>query len=123
MLVEETMDTNYHAHQTPQFRILSDRQIEKLYLATLESLNRTGVEVGNAEALELLAAAGARVDGRRVCIPPHIIQDAVAASPRSFTLWSRDGKHRMQIVPALPDGVAKKIEAILQAAEAREGKG
>ncbi len=93
------MDTNYHAHQTPQFRVLSDRQIEKVCQATLECLNRTGVEVRNAEARELLVAAGARVDGVRVRIPPHIIQDAVAASPRSFTLWGRDGQHQIQIVP------------------------
>jgi trimethylamine--corrinoid protein Co-methyltransferase len=93
------MDTNYHARQTPQFRVLSDRQIEKLYQATLECLNRTGVNVLNAEARDLLASAGARVDGVRVRIPPHIIQDAVAANPRSFTLWGRDGKHRMQVVP------------------------
>ena len=92
------MDTNYHAHQTPQFRVLSDRQIEKVYQATLECLNRTGVEVRNAEARELLAAAGARVDGTRVHIPPYIIQDAVAASPRTFTLWGRDGRYQMQIV-------------------------
>ncbi|MBL7064846.1 MAG: trimethylamine methyltransferase family protein [Anaerolineae bacterium] len=93
------MDTNYHAHQTPQFRVLSDRQIEKVYRATLECLNRTGVNVLNAEARDLLAAAGARVDGVRVRIPPHIIQDSVAANPRSFTLWGRDGRHQIQVVP------------------------
>jgi trimethylamine--corrinoid protein Co-methyltransferase len=93
------MDINYHAHQTPQFRVLSDRQIKKVYQATLECLNRTGVDVLNAEGRDLLAGAGARVDGVRVRIPPHIIQDAVAASPRSFTLWGRDGKHRLQVVP------------------------
>jgi trimethylamine--corrinoid protein Co-methyltransferase len=85
------MDANYHAQQTPQFRVLSDRQIETLYQATLECLSRTGVNVLNAEARDLLAHAGARVDGVRVRIPPH--------NPRSFTLWGRDGKHRMQIVP------------------------
>ena len=31
-------------------------------------------------------------------IPPHIIQDAIAATPRSFTVWGRDGVHRMQVV-------------------------
>ncbi len=93
------MDTNYHAHQTPQFRVLSDRQIEKIYQAALECLNRTGVDVLNAEARDLLAVAGARMNGVRVRIPPHIIQDAVAANPRSFTLWGRDNQHRLQIVP------------------------
>ena len=93
------MDTNYHSHQTLQFRVLSDRQIEKVYQATLECLNRTGVNVHNAEARELLAHAGAQVDGVRVHIPPHIIQDAVESNPRSFTLWGRDGKHQIQVVP------------------------
>lgn len=65
----------------------------------MECLNRTGVQVHNAEARELLAAAGARVDGLRVRIPPHLVQDAVAANPRSFSLWGRDGQHQMQIVP------------------------
>ncbi len=95
------MDTNYCARQTPQFRVLSERQIEKLYQATLECLNRTGINVLNAEARRLLAEAGARPekDGVRVRIPPHLIQDAVAASPRSFTLWGRDGEPRIQLVP------------------------
>jgi trimethylamine--corrinoid protein Co-methyltransferase len=93
------MDANYHAHQIPQFRVLSDRQIERVYQATLECLNHTGVNVLNAEARELLARAGARAEGGRVHIPPHIIQDAVAANPRSFMLWGRGGKHRMNIVP------------------------
>jgi len=93
------MDTNYHAHQTPQFRVLSDQQIEKVFHATLECLSRTGVNVHNAEARDLLARAGAHAEGVRVRIPPHIIQDAIAANPRSFTIWGRDGKHRMHIVP------------------------
>lgn len=93
------MGINYHDRQTPQFRVLSDRQIEEVFQATLECLNRTGVNVLNAEAREVLAEAGARVDGVRVCIPPHIIQDAIAANPRDFTIWGRDGRHRMQVIP------------------------
>jgi trimethylamine--corrinoid protein Co-methyltransferase len=93
------VDANYCAHQTPQFRVLSDQQIEKIYQAALECLMRTGVTVLNAEARRLLAAAGGRVDGTRVRIPAAIVQDVVAANPRSFTIWGRDGRHRMQVVP------------------------
>ncbi len=93
------MDANYHAHQTPQFRVLSDGQIERLFRATLECLNRTGVHVHNGEARDLLADAGAHVDGSRVRIPPSVIQDAIAANPRSFTLWGRTGEHSLQVVP------------------------
>jgi trimethylamine--corrinoid protein Co-methyltransferase len=93
------MDTNYSAHQTPQFRVLTDRQIEVVYRATLECLQRTGVDIHNAEARALLEEAGAWVDGVRVRIPPHIIQDAVAAAPRTFTLWGRAGGHVCQVAP------------------------
>jgi trimethylamine--corrinoid protein Co-methyltransferase len=97
--MEECVDANYSAQQTPQFRVLSDGQIVRLYQATLECLQRTGVNVLNEEARQLLSSAGARVDGIRVRIPPHIVQDAIAANPRSFTLWGRDGTHPMQVVP------------------------
>ncbi len=93
------MESNYHSQQTPQFRVLTDQQIEKIYQASLTCLVRTGVNVRNAEARELLARAGARVDDLRVRIPPHIIQDALASTPRAFTLWGRDGQHQMHIVP------------------------
>jgi len=75
--------------QTPQFRVLNNDQIEKVYHATLECLERTGVEVLNEEARDLLSQAGARLDDARVHVPPHVIQDAVAAAPESFTLWGR----------------------------------
>jgi trimethylamine--corrinoid protein Co-methyltransferase len=93
------MDINYHAHQTPQFRVLSEEQVVKIYQATLECLHRTGLNVHNAQARELLAAAGATVDGIRVYIPPHIIQDGIAGAPRSFSLYGRGGKHRLHIAP------------------------
>ncbi len=90
---------NYADRQTPQFRVLSDAQCREIYLATLECLNRTGVQVDNAEARELLAAAGAWVDENRVRIPAHIIQDAVAATPRAFTIWGRDARQAMRVAP------------------------
>lgn len=93
------MDVNYHAHQTLQFRVLSDRQIERIVQATLECLQRTGVDVYHAEARHLLASAGARVDGVRVRLPPHLVQEAIAINPRAFSVWGRDGRQRLTIAP------------------------
>jgi trimethylamine--corrinoid protein Co-methyltransferase len=93
------MDANYSALQTPQFRVLSDRQIERVYYATLECLQRTGVQVHNGPARDVLAQAGARVDGIRVRFPPHLIQGAIASTPRTFTLWGRDGRPQIQVAP------------------------
>ena len=97
----------YRVHQTPRFRVLSKQQCGMVYRATLECLNRTGVNIHNAEARHLLVGSGARANGIRVRIPPHIVQDAVAANPRSFTLWARpagdgrvqDPRLRLEIVP------------------------
>ncbi len=93
------MADDEQAHSGPQFRVLSDAQIERLYGATLECLDRTGVEVRNAEARDLLAAAGARVEGARVRIPPTVIEKALATAPHSFSLWSRDGQRRLEVGP------------------------
>jgi trimethylamine--corrinoid protein Co-methyltransferase len=82
-----------------RLRVLSDTQINLLLRATLECLQRTGVNVLNAQARDLLAASGASVDGVRVRIPPHLVQDAIAASPRTFTIWGRDPRNRLQVVP------------------------
>jgi len=87
-----------HSHNL-QFRVLSDTDIEKIYQATLECLERTGVNVLNAEARELFSKTGARVDGVRVRIPRQVIQKALKTCPNGFTLWGRDGQTRMDVVP------------------------
>lgn len=91
--------SNYSDRQSPQLRVLSDAQCNEIFLATLECLNRIGVLVHNAEARDLLASAGARVKENRVYIPAHIIQDAIASTPRGFTVWGRDGQHAMRVAP------------------------
>ncbi len=88
---------NYSDRGTPRFRVLSDEQCQELFVATLECLERVGVGVGNAEARALLVAAGARTDGYRVWIPPHIIRDALAAVPPAFTIWGRDHSRAIRV--------------------------
>ena len=93
------MDASNHAGHTPQLQILSDAQIDRIYQATLECLQRTGVEIRNATARKLLKDAGAKVDGTRTRIPPHIIEDTLATVPDSFKIWGRDQEHHIQIEP------------------------
>jgi len=61
----------------------------ELHDATLTVLEKTGVEVQHDGALELLRAAGARVDGTRARIPATLVDEALAAAPRSITMRSR----------------------------------
>jgi trimethylamine--corrinoid protein Co-methyltransferase len=81
------------------FRVLTDEDIQRIYHATLECLERTGVNVLNAEGRGLLVGAGARLDGVRVRIPRRIIQDAVASAPGGFHLWGRDPQKCLDIRP------------------------
>ena len=57
------METKPQICVAPQFRVLTEPQIVRVYEATLECLQRTGTKVLNPEARQLLATAGARVDG------------------------------------------------------------
>ena len=77
----------------PDFRVLSADDISRIHTATLEVLERTGVEVMEEEAVALLRGAGARVsDDTRVRIPPELVEKAIQTSPASVTLHRRDGE-------------------------------
>ncbi len=82
---------------TLSLRVLSDEQCRELTAASLECLERIGVDVANAEARDLLAGAGARVDGVRVRIPAPVIRAAIGSTPRSFTVWGRSGDRPMRV--------------------------
>lgn len=91
--------SSYAPYATPQFRILSDDQIHEIYLASLEVLERTGIEVFDDEAVELLRSAGARVsnDGKRVRIPSYLVEEALRTAPKKVTLCSRDGQRTIPL--------------------------
>ncbi len=91
--------TNNPGLHTPQFRVLADAQCHDLYLATLDCLERVGVQVNNAEARDLLATAGATVDGALVKVPRAIIQRGLETVPHGYTVWGRGGKRPMTVAP------------------------
>ncbi len=87
------MRPNYAQFNSPQFRVLSDKQIEDLHLATLQILERTGVTFECQEALKLLGDAGADVSNPdRVKIPSHLVEQALRTVPKMVTLYSREGE-------------------------------
>ena len=75
--------SNYVSFNTPQFRKLSEDQLERLHNASLEILDRTGVCLYDDEALDLMKKAGVKaVDGNRVHIPPGLIEWAWSVAPK-----------------------------------------
>lgn len=87
----------FTSHLQPHVRALSDEQVRDLHLATLEVLERTGVEVRDKRARELLRKAGARVDGERARIPAHLVDQAISAAPARVVLSSRTGARVMAL--------------------------
>ncbi len=79
-------------HFKPSVSVLSAEQIEQIHLATLEVLERTGIQIAHPRALEILHGAGARVDGNRVHIPAWMVEDAIHRAPRRLVLGRRNGE-------------------------------
>lgn len=95
------MRTNYRTNSGIRFRMLSDDQLQELYDGVLHVLEYIGLEVKHERAREVLKEAGAWVDGDRVRLPSHMVKDALAKAPRSFTVFARDGnsEHDIHIGP------------------------
>ena len=90
------MKSNDQINLSPQFRLLTESQLEDLHFATLHVLEETGVRVDDEEALGLLRSAGARISTQNIVhLPAHLVEEAIASAPSTVTLYHRDGKGRM----------------------------
>lgn len=92
------LQSNYTTFNTPQFRKLSDDQVERLHHASLEILDRTGVCLYEEECLDLLKKAGVKVtEGNRVRIPPGMVEWALSIAPKRVVLCDRHGNRVMPL--------------------------
>ncbi len=92
------MQVNRVDQRGPRFRILSESQIEMIYWAALEILERTGSRVFHEEALDLLKESDAVVtDENRVRLPASMVERARKDCPRKITLAGRDGKRTVHL--------------------------
>ena len=88
---------------SPQFRILSDKQIEQLHFATLQIMEVTGISFDCEEAIRLLGDAGADVSNPdRVKIPCHLVEQALRTAPKVITLYSREGEPAIRASVSAP---------------------
>jgi len=92
------MRTNYQTNATPLFRVLTDDQIEDIYLAALEVLERTGTRVYLEEAVSLLRDAGCQVtDGNLVRIPSWLVKACRETTPERVVIAGRDRSKRLAL--------------------------
>ncbi|MFQ5612048.1 MAG: trimethylamine methyltransferase family protein, partial [Anaerolineae bacterium] len=77
-----------------RYRPLTGAGVQRLHVAALSVLERTGVEVLESECRHLLAGAGAQIDAARdrVFLPRPMIEAALETANRDVVLYSRDGR-------------------------------
>lgn len=90
----------------PRFAMLSSHQRRRIAEGTMEILERTGVHLSHAGAVEMLADAGARVEpsttpagtaGYRIRIPAWLVQETLASTPRQLVIYDRLGRPAMRL--------------------------
>jgi len=84
-----------------QYKPLSDDQIEKIHETALSILAEVGLtyESGLDDTLDMLAAAGARIerDKDRIFFPRALVEAQVQRAPQKVILYSRDGRNDLDL--------------------------
>jgi len=83
----------YHGWRQANARYgrMGPESCERIHMASLEILERVGIDVHDERAREILGDHGAEVDGVRVRIPGHMVEHALDATPARLTLCDRHG--------------------------------
>ncbi|MBL6965900.1 MAG: trimethylamine methyltransferase family protein, partial [Anaerolineales bacterium] len=81
----------------PRLSVINDAQIEHIHQATLEVLERTGVQIAHLRAKELLHGAGAQIIDDRVRIPAWLVEESIRKAPSRVVLGNRDGARKVYL--------------------------
>lgn len=79
------------------YKPLKNGDVKRIHNASLEVLERIGIQVQPSECRDIFQAAGARVDAdkNRVYIPRAMVEDALATAQNEVFLAGRDPQHDM----------------------------
>lgn len=75
----------------PKLELLTKDVVERVLDEAFELMLHPGIKVQSLEARQLLAGAGARLDGEIVSIPEKVVRKAFETVPPSFHLYDRTG--------------------------------
>ena len=91
------MKMNQTINKSTKFRVLSEDQIEQIYYAALEVLERTGGMIYHDEAIKLFKDSYAVVSGNHVRVPACMVEEALNFYPRKITLRGRNKVRSLHI--------------------------
>lgn len=70
---------------------------KQVHAHSLDLLENCGIRFHSERARQILSDAGAKVTGEIVKIPSHLVETALKKTPSSFTIYSRDGEHDINL--------------------------
>jgi len=100
------MRANYQVCATPQLRVLSDDQIEEIFHAALDVMQRVGTRIYGEEAIALLRGAGCWISAENasrgsedalVRFPSWLVMDALSTTPKRIAVAGRDRGQRITL--------------------------
>ena len=90
------IETHSTSMNSAHYSRMGKEECEKIHLASLEILQRVGVDVHDEKARGYLVRGGAKADGLRVRIPEYMVTRALSTAPKRITLYNRNGKVAMR---------------------------
>ena len=92
------MNSGFKSQCVPNYRLLTEEQVQELHRATLEILETIGVRVAHPEAVEMLRAAGCRVKQNNIVLMPNwLVEESILSSPSGITIYNRKGQESMRL--------------------------
>ena len=92
------MNSGFKTQCVPNYRLLTEEQIQEIHRASLEVLETVGVRLLHEGAVELLRNAGCRVKGDNIVqIPNWLVEECIRSAPSRITMYSRDGVEAMRL--------------------------
>jgi len=86
------ISTNDSSMNSVHYARMGESECRKIHMATLEILERTGVDVHDEKARTILVKGGASADGIRIRLPEHMVTKALSTVPERITLYDRNKK-------------------------------
>jgi len=79
-------------YNIPEYKILSDQELQVIHGTSLDILKNIGVKITNKEILERLDGAGACIDkkSQAVKLPGQLVLDSIERSGKKHILYGRD---------------------------------
>lgn len=86
----------------PEFRLLSENEIEQIIKEAKSILSNIGILMENKEGIELFKQIGIKPDEKGwIKLPKKIIQQAIDSAPREIKLFNREGEEVVNLAKDL----------------------